>query len=83
MNKLLYFTAPWCQPCRMFGPTMDKVSQNGIPVQKIDIDSNRELSQKYSIMSVPTVIKIDSQGNMLGKSVGVKSKEEIINFYNK
>ena len=82
MNKLLYFTAGYCQPCQMFGPIMDKVAQSGIPVQKIDIDSNRELSQKYSIMSVPTVVKVDGQGNALGKSVGIKSQQDIIDFYN-
>jgi len=35
MNKLIYISASWCGPCKMFGPVMAKVADSGIPVQKI------------------------------------------------
>ena len=82
MNKLLYFTAGYCQPCKMFGPTMDKVAQSGIPVSKLDVDQNPEMVQKYGIKSIPTVIKIDSTGVIRDKFSGVKTQQEVINFYN-
>lgn len=80
--KLLYFSAGWCTPCRFYGPTMDKVAQSGIPVQKVDVDEQGDLTAKYGIRNVPTVIKVDEQGNSLGKLVGVKSEQQVKDFYN-
>lgn len=80
--KLLYFSAGWCQPCKFYGPTMDKVVQSGIPVQKVDVDTNPELVTRYGIKNVPTVVKIDEQGNSLGNLVGVKSEQQVKDFYN-
>jgi thioredoxin 1 len=80
--KLLYFSAPWCGPCRVFGPIMDKVAQSGVPVQKINVDDNSDLTMKYSIRNVPTVIKVDSKGNMISSFVGVKNQQQVIEFYN-
>jgi len=56
--KYLYFSAPWCGPCRMFGPIMEQVSQE-IPVQKVNVDEDTNLSMKYSVRAVPTVVLID------------------------
>ena len=80
--KLLYFSAPWCGPCRVFGPIMDEVAQSGIPMQKINVDEDSNLTTKYSIRNVPTVIKVDNNGNMIDSFVGVKSKQQVIEFYN-
>ncbi len=80
--KLLYFSAPWCGPCRVFGPIMDKVAQSGVPIQKINVDDNSDLTMKYSIRNVPTVIKVDNKGNMISSFVGVKNQQQVIEFYN-
>ena len=61
---------------------MDKVAQSGIPVSKLDVDQNPEMVQKYGIKSIPTVIKIDSTGVIRDKFSGVKTQQEVINFYN-
>lgn len=82
MNKLIYISAPWCGPCKMFGPVMSEVANSGIPVEKVDADSSPEILTKYGVRNVPTVIKVDASGNALGKFVGAKSKQEVINFYN-
>jgi thioredoxin 1 len=55
-NKVLYFTADWCSPCRMIAPIFEKISQespNTLFV-KIDIDKNEELAAKYGIHGIPT-----------------------------
>jgi len=80
--KLLYFSAGWCTPCTFYGPTMDKVAQSGIPVQKVDVDEQGDLTAKYGIRNVPTVVKVDEQGNSLGNLVGVKSEQQVKDFYN-
>ncbi len=82
MKKLLYFSAAWCQPCKMFGPIMDEVSEENIPVQKVDVDAENELSQKYQIRNVPTVILVNKEGTEVAKFIGVKSKQQVIDFYN-
>lgn len=80
--KLLYFSAAWCMPCKVFGPTMNKVAQSGIPVQKVDVDANPELVTKYGILNVPTVLKVDASGNAVDKFVGVGSEQQMKDFYN-
>ena len=80
--KLLYFSAPWCGPCKMFGPMMDRLASEGLTIQKVNIDTETELTTKYGIRSVPSVIKVDGNGNKLDMCVGVKNAEFIKQFYN-
>ena len=82
MNKLVYISATWCGPCKTFGPTMERVAATGIPVRTVDADQNKEVLYDYQIRSVPAVIKIDSSGKMLDKFIGVKTQQEVIDFYN-
>ena len=82
MNKLIYFSANWCGPCKMVGPTLEKVSQQGIPVQKIDVDQDPELVSKYGVRNIPTILKVDNNGVVLGTLIGVNSEDTIKNFYN-
>ncbi|MAD65503.1 thioredoxin family protein [Haliea sp.] len=79
--KLIYFSAPWCGPCKTFGPIMEQVSRT-YQVQKVNVDQDTTLSAKYGIRNVPTVVKVDANGNMVDKFVGVKSMEQIGRFIN-
>jgi len=81
MKKILYFSASWCQPCRTLGPIMESVG-NEVNYQKIDVDSNQELSMKYGIRNIPTLVLVDNKGNELNRSTGVMQKQQIIDFYN-
>jgi|DEB0MinimDraft_10_1074344.scaffolds.fasta_scaffold24613_4 thioredoxin 1 len=80
--KLLYFSAPWCGPCKMFGPIMEKVQASGVPVEKVNVDEDQDLSIKYEIRNVPTVVKINPKGEVVDKFTGAKSQQDVINFYN-
>ena len=46
MNKIYYFSADWCGPCKVLAPTMER---SGLPYQKVNVDSDQELSTKYGI----------------------------------
>ena len=80
MNTVYYFTAPWCGPCKTFGPIVD---QSGIPYQKVNVDEDTELSAKFGVRNVPTLIRVNDLGQEIGgRIVGVRSTEDIKNWYN-
>ena len=81
MKQLWYFSAPWCGPCKMFGPTMDRVEAQGIPVKKVNIDYEPDASTKFGIRSVPNVILVENEQEV-SRFVGAKSEQQVIDFYN-
>lgn len=80
--KLVYFSAPWCGPCRMFGPVMDRLAGEGLNIEKVNVDENQQAAMKYGIRSVPTVIKVDSSGEVVDMFVGAKDANFVKQFYN-
>jgi len=81
MKKILYFTAAWCGPCKTLGPIIESLSGQ-INYQKIDVDSNQDMSIKYGVRNVPSLILVDEKGETLNKLVGVSTKEQILKLYN-
>ena len=80
MKQIFYFTAPWCQPCQVLGPTMDKVSQQ-MPVEKINIDYEMDRVRSANVMSVPTVV-LTENGQEIRRFVGARSYEQVMQFIN-
>jgi thioredoxin 1 len=80
MKQILYFSASWCQPCRILGPIMDSL-KGKINYTKIDVDQESELAIKYKIRSIPTLVLV-KDNNELNRISGVRQANEIINFYN-
>ena len=80
--KYLYFSAPWCGPCRMLGPTMEKVAAEGIAVEKINIDTEENLTMEYTVRSVPTIVLVDDSGKEFARTVGAKPFNHYIEQYN-
>jgi len=75
---LVDFWAEWCMPCRMLGPTIEKLAKDytgKIKVGKVDTDSNRDISIKYSINSIPTVILFQN-GQVVQKFVGLRPERD-------
>jgi thiol-disulfide isomerase/thioredoxin len=56
MNKLKYFTASWCGPCKVFKPVINDLKEEGYCIDVIDIDSNASLVSNYEVMSVPHLV---------------------------
>ena len=78
---ILYFSAPWCEPCKVFGPVVNSAaSQKNIPVKKINIDYDVNFVEKYNIKNVPTVVLTDDAGNELNRLMGNHSLEAVLNF---
>ena len=80
MSKLnvLYFSAPWCGPCKMFGPAFDEVVAefDDIDVKKINIDEELVLAKEYEIMSIPTVV-LEKDGIRVFRHKGVMPKTHL------
>lgn len=75
---LVDFWAEWCMPCRILAPTIDEVADENaekLKVGKVDTDANREISVKYGISAIPTVI-IFNKGEIAKKFVGLSFKKE-------
>ena len=80
---LLDFWASWCGPCRMVSPIIDEIAEETTDkkVCKINVDEQPELAQTFGVMSIPTLV-VMKDGEVVGQSVGVKSKEAILQMLN-
>lgn len=66
------FWAPWCGPCRMVGPTVDKLSeeyQGRLKFCKLNVDENRDMAAKYQVMSIPLLLFF-KDGQLVDQSLG-------------
>lgn len=71
---ILYFTATWCQPCKMLSPVMESFAikhEEKVNVVKIDVDEVPDLAQKYDVRGVPSLLVVDA-GEVKVKIVGAK-----------
>ena len=82
MKKILYFSAKWCGPCKQLGPVMDSLSAEGLPIQKIDVDENNQLSAEYVIRNIPCLVLVDANGNEVKRLLGNNPSNIIKNWYN-
>ena len=80
MKEILYFSAPWCAPCRTLGPIMQEVGQT-YDVRKINVDEDSETAAKYGIRNIPALVLVRDGNEELARLSGVQTKEAIINFY--
>ena len=70
------FWAEWCGPCRLIGPVIEELSkeyEGRAIVGKVDVDANSEVSAKFNVRSIPTVLFIQN-GVVVDKSVGAVPK---------
>ena len=66
------FWAPWCGPCKMVAPILDKLAkeyEGQILVAKINTDENPEWMMKYGIQGIPTMLFV-SDGKIVHRQVG-------------
>ncbi len=70
------FWAEWCGPCRLIGPIIDDLAteyEGKATIGKVDVDSNPEISTKYGVRSIPTILFI-KDGEVVDKHVGATTK---------
>ncbi|MGB8253479.1 MAG: thioredoxin [Anaerolineaceae bacterium] len=66
------FWAPWCGPCRMVAPVLDKLANElagKVIIAKVNTDENSEWATKYGVQGIPTMLLISS-GKIVHRQVG-------------
>jgi thioredoxin 1 len=74
------FWAEWCTPCKMIAPVLEEIAEKNadkVTIAKLDIDENPEISAKYQILSIPTML-VFKGGEVIKQVVGAKQKSALI-----
>lgn len=82
---LIDFWASWCGPCRAVAPVIEELAQEydgKAVIAKVNVDDEGELSAKFRIMSIPTVMLFKG-GQVVDKMVGARPKSDFIKILDK
>ena len=66
------FWAPWCGPCRMVAPVLDKLANElsgKLLVAKVNTDENPDWATKFGVQGIPTMLMV-AQGKIVHRQVG-------------
>ena len=77
---LVDFWAEWCGPCKMINPVLQEIAteQAGkIEIAKLNIDENLEVTRRFDVMSIPTLI-LFADGEPKARIVGAKGKAQLL-----
>ncbi|MDL2211409.1 thioredoxin [Erysipelotrichaceae bacterium OttesenSCG-928-M19] len=75
---LVDFYADWCGPCKMIAPFIEQVAnESDIKVGKLNVDLASDISNRYDVMSIPTII-LFKDGAVVNQKVGFVTKDQIL-----
>jgi thioredoxin 1 len=79
--RILEFWAPWCSTCKVSQASIASLRLTGdLAVEEINIDDNPQLATQYSIRSVPTMIAINAEGEVIASHSGPQTVTQMMQF---
>ena len=86
-NKLVLvdFYAEWCGPCKMLAPIIHEIKEelkDKVYVIKVNVDEEEDLSTKFNIFSIPTLVLI-KDGKEIDRKIGYNTKQIIVDWINR
>ena len=76
---LIDFWAPWCMPCKIIAPAVEKLAvelKDKVKVAKANVDDSPEIATDLSVLNIPTLVLFKG-GKEVSRIIGVNSKEAI------
>jgi thioredoxin 1 len=77
---LVDFWAAWCGPCRAIAPTVEELAgeyAGKLKVVKVDVDENPDVSGKYGVQSIPTLL-VFKNGEVVERLIGAYPKNMLL-----
>ena len=77
---LVDFWAEWCGPCKMISPVLEEIAEEQagkIQIGKLNIDDNLEVTRRFDVMSIPTLI-LFKDGQPEVRLIGAKPKGQLL-----
>ncbi|MEW6059607.1 MAG: thioredoxin [Actinomycetota bacterium] len=77
---LVDFWAEWCVPCRVVSPVVEEIGrekEKTLHVAKVNVDDNPEMTRRYGIMSIPTLM-LFKDGQEMARVVGARGKDALL-----
>jgi thioredoxin 1 len=77
---LVDFWAEWCGPCKMISPVLEEIAEEQagkIRIGKLNIDDNLEVTRRFDVMSIPTLI-LFKDGQPEVRLIGAKPKRQLL-----
>ena len=74
------FWAPWCGPCRLVAPELEKTAARlagAAKIVKINVDEQPDIASRYGVMSIPTLV-VFQQGKEIGRHVGFIAADALV-----
>ena len=79
------FFAEWCGPCKAMAPALEQVAtelKGKVKVVKLDVDQNPDITQKYRIQAMPTLM-LFKDGNVVNQKIGaLVQKKQLADWIN-
>jgi thioredoxin 1 len=77
---LVDFWAEWCGPCKMIAPVLEEIAnehEGKLRVAKLNVDENLDVSRRFEVMSIPTLI-LFKDGEAQLRIIGAKGKGQLL-----
>lgn len=80
--KLLKFSMTGCGPCIALAKQLESMTDHPLvaTMENVNVDDNPELAIKYSLRTVPVMIIVDDNGEVIKRQNGFMTKEQILTF---